>query len=85
MHDTVLLDILWYMLMKFSKQIANTFAKIINDYDEMGLFPQVVTGFRGEFKILHNYLRLSFLQKQSKIKVVYCFCKNLHFQYLIRF
>ena len=41
MHNVVLLDIWWNMSIKFSKQIANTFAKIIN-------------GYKGEFKILSN-------------------------------
>ena len=40
-HNTVLLDIWWNMLIKFSKQITNTFAKIIH-------------GYKGEFKILLN-------------------------------
>ena len=47
-------------LIKLSKQIDNSFAKIINTkvssklYQtcEMGLLPQVVTGFRGELWIL---------------------------------
>ena len=41
MYNTVLLDIYWNMLIKFGKQIANTFAKIINRY-------------KGEFKTLSN-------------------------------
>ena len=58
-HDTVLLD----MLIKFSKQVANTFAKIvvatkansnICQTSEMELFPQVVTSFRGKLRILSN-------------------------------
>ena len=51
MHNTALLD---------SKQIGNSFAKIMNTNvssiscltSEMELFPQVVTGFRGKLKIL---------------------------------
>ena len=31
-YNTVLLDLWWNMLAKFSKQIANTFVKIINGY-----------------------------------------------------
>ena len=57
MHDA---DIRWNMLVKFSKQIGNSFAKIINpkvnskpwQTAEIELFPQVVTGFRGELRIL---------------------------------
>ena len=41
MHNTVLLDACWKMLIKFSKQIANTFEQIINDYKD-------------EFKTLSN-------------------------------
>ena len=62
MHNTVLLDIWWNMLIKFSKQIGNSFAKIINTKEntkscltsEMELFLQVVGGFRGELRILPN-------------------------------
>ena len=62
MHDTALLDIWWNMLFKFSKQIHNSFAKIIDtkvsskscQTSEMELFPQVVTGFRGKLTILPN-------------------------------
>ena len=35
------LDLWWNMLIKFSKQVVNTFAKIIN-------------GYKGEFKTLSN-------------------------------
>ena len=56
-HNT---DIWWNRLSKFSKQTGDSFAKIINtkanskpcQTAEMELFPQVVTGFRGEFRIL---------------------------------
>ena len=41
LHNTALFDIQWNMLMKFSKQITNTFEKIIN-------------GYKGEFKTLSN-------------------------------
>ena len=61
MLNTVLLYIWWNMLIEFSKQIGNSFAKIINtkvsskpcQTSEMELFPQVVTGFRG-FRILQT-------------------------------
>ena len=39
--NTVMLDIWWNVIIKFSKQIASTFAKIIN-------------GCKGELKILSN-------------------------------
>ena len=50
MHNTVLLDIWWNMLIKFSKQIGNSFAKIINTKEntkscltsKMKLFPKIV-------------------------------------------
>ena len=56
-HNT---DIKWNMLIKFSKQIGNSFAKMINtkvnskpcQRAEMELLQQVVTGFRGELRIL---------------------------------
>ena len=56
-HNT---DIKWNMLIKFSKQIGNSFAKMINtkvnskpcQTAEMELLQQVVTGFRGELRIL---------------------------------
>ena len=50
----------WNMLIKFSKQVGNSFPKIIHtkvnskpcQAAEMDLFPQVVTGFRDELRIL---------------------------------
>ena len=62
MHNNVLPDIWWNMLIKFSKQIGKSFAKIVNakmssilcQTSEMELFPQVVTGFRGKLRILPN-------------------------------
>ena len=41
MHNTVLLDARWNMLIKLSKHIANTFAKI-------------TIGYEGEFSTLSN-------------------------------
>ena len=57
MHNT---DIWWNMLIKVSKQLGNTFAKIINtkvnskpcQTAETELFLQVVTGFRRELRTL---------------------------------
>ena len=57
MHNT---DIWLDMLIKFSKHIGNSFAKIINtkvnskpsQTAEMELFPQVVTSIRDELRIL---------------------------------
>ena len=56
-HNT---DIKWNMLIKFSKQIGNSFAKVINakvnskpcQAAKMDLFQQVVTGFGGKLRIL---------------------------------
>ena len=56
-HNT---EIWWNMLIKSSKQIGNSFAKIINtklnskpcQTAEMELFPQVVIYFRGELRTL---------------------------------
>ena len=65
-HNTVLLDTWWNMLIKFSKQIGCSFWKIIIikintkvnsklcQTSEMELFPRVVSGFRGELRILPN-------------------------------
>ena len=55
------IDIIWWnMLIKFSKHIGNSFAKIINTKvnsklchtAEMEPFPQVGTGLRSELRIL---------------------------------
>ena len=58
-HNTVLLDKWWNVLNKFSKQIASSLAKIINGYKgrfkallNMEFFLQVVTGCRGELRVL---------------------------------
>ena len=61
-RNTVLLDIWWNMLIKFSKQVGNSFEKINNTKvnsnlcqpSEMELLPQVVTGFSGKLGILRN-------------------------------
>ena len=58
-HNTVLLHMWWNTLIKFSKQIANTFAKIIS-------------GYKGEFKTLSNICNRAFsagrylLQRRTK-------------------
>ena len=54
---------------------------------EMELFSQVVTGFRGELRISQTQANSdeAFCKNSQKLKVVYCFCKNLHLQCLIRF
>ena len=58
--DCAQYDIWWNMLIKFSKQIANTFAKILKanskpcQTSEMELFLQVVTGFRDKFRFMPN-------------------------------
>ena len=63
-----LFDTWWNMLIKFSKQIRNSSAKIDTKVSskprqtsEMELFLQVATGFRGDLRILSN---------------IYAFCKN---------
>ena len=73
MHNT---DIWWNMLIKFSKPIGNSFTQIINtevnskpcQTSEMKLFPQVVTGFRGERRILPYISDEAFYKKSQKIK-----------------
>ena len=58
-----MLDILWNILIKFSKQIANTFAKIIN-------------GCKGEFKILSNIWDGAFWINSQKLTPLYYFAKT---------
>ena len=77
MHNTVLPDIRWNMLIKFSKQIGKSIAKIINtkvnsgpsetSEMELELFRQVFSGFTGEQNFV-KHLRWSFFQKWSKTK-----------------
>ena len=72
-----LLDVLLNMSIKFSKQIANSCAKIINtkvssklcQASEMELFPQVVTGLTGKLKILPNIYKGRFHEKPFTIFV----------------
>ena len=74
------------MLMKFSKQIGNSFAKIINIYvssklcqtSEMELFPQVTPGFRDECRILSNIYDGAFCNNKQKRKAVHYFYKKSH-------
>ena len=54
-YCAVLLDIWWNMIIKFSKQTANSFATKANTKpcktSEMELFSQVVTSFKGKLRI----------------------------------
>ena len=85
-HNTYLLDIWWNVLIKFSRQIGNSCAKIINtkvnsefcQTSEMELFSQVATGFRGELRILSNSYDKVFCKNSEKRKAVHYFCKKLH-------
>ena len=43
---------------------------------EMELFPQVVTGFGGELRILPNILDEAFCKNSEKLKAVPYFCKT---------
>ena len=52
---------------------------------EMELFPKVVTGFRGELRVLLNIYNGAFFKNSQKLKVVHCFCKNLHLEFWTRF
>ena len=89
-HNT---DIWWNMLIKFSKQIGNSFAKIINtkvsskpcQIAEMELFPLVVTGFRGKRRILPYIEDGTFCKNSQQRKAVHYFFKNLHLGCLARF
>ena len=51
----------------------------------MELFLQVVTGFRGELRIVPNICDRVFCKYNQKLKLVYCFCKTLRLQCLISF
>ena len=72
------------ILIKFSKQIENSFAKIINTKVNskpcqtavMELFPQVVTGFRGELRILPYIWDEAFSKNSQKRKSVHYFAKS---------
>ena len=87
-HNT---NICWNMLIKFSKQIGNNFAKIFNtkvhsklcQTADMELFLLVVTGFRGQLRIL-PYIEDGAFCKNSQWSLVHYFCKNLHFECLTR-
>ena len=52
---------------------------------EMELFPQVVTSFRGELRILPKILDEAFCKNSQKLKVVHYFSKNFHLGYLTSF
>ena len=52
---------------------------------ETELFPQVVTGFRDELRILPNIKDRSLCKNSQKLKSFTIFCKNLHLGCLIRF
>ena len=52
---------------------------------EMELFPQVVTGFRGELRILPNIVDEALCKNSQKLKVVHYFCEKLHHECLTRF
>ena len=89
-HNT---DIWWNMLIKFSKQIENSFLKTINkkvnskpcQTAEMELSPQVVTGFRGELRILPYIYDGAFCKNNQKRKAVHYICRNLHLRCLKMF
>ena len=73
------------MLIKFSKQIRNSSAKIDTKVSskprqtsEMELFLQVATGFRGDLRILSNIYDGDFCKNSQKRKAVHYFCKKLH-------
>ena len=93
-HNTVLLDIWWNILIKFSKQIANTLREKLMvtktnskhcQTSEMELFPQVVASFKGELRISSNISDETFCKNKQKLKVVHYFCKKLHHECLARF
>ena len=79
-------------LIKFSEQIGNNFAKIIStkvnskpgQTAKMELFPQVVTSFKGELRILSYILDGAFCKNSQKRKAVHYFCENLHLGCLAR-
>ena len=70
------LMIWWNKLTKFSKQIGNSLTKIINSkvnsrpcqIFEMQLFPQVVTGFKGDIRIFCHTSKMELFPKIVKNK-----------------
>ena len=57
-QNTVMLDIWWHILIKFSKRLANTFEKIINFY-------------KGEFKTLPNILDGAFWRNSQNLFTIF--------------
>ena len=64
--------------------VGDSFAKITNtkvssklcQTSEIELFPQVVTGFRGELRILSNIYDGAFCKNTQKRKALHYFCKK---------
>ena len=64
--------------------VGNSFAKITNtkvssklcQTSEIELFPQVVTGFGGELRILSNIYDGAFCKNTQKRKALHYFCKK---------
>ena len=83
MHNT---GIWWNILIKFRKQIEDSFAKIINikvnskpcQTAVMELFLEVVTGFNGELRTLPYIKDGAFCKKELQTKSRSLFCKNLN-------
>ena len=81
MHNT---DVWLDMLIKFSKQIGNSFATIINtkvnskpsQTAEMELFPQVVTSFRDELRMLSTSKMKLFAKIVENEKLFTIFAKS---------
>ena len=71
----------WNMIIKFSEQIANSFAKIINGYkDEFKILPNIwdrafVARFRGGLRILLNIYDQAFCKNSQKLEAAHNFCK----------
>ena len=66
------------MLIKFSKQIANSFRgqfKTLSNILSWRFFREVVTGFRGELRILPNISDGAFCKNDQKLKAVH-YCAN---------
>ena len=72
-HNT---DLWWNMLIKSSKQIGNSFPKIINTKVNSKHCPtaemeQVITGFSNQVRIFRNIYDGAFCKNSQKQKVVH--------------
>ena len=88
-HNNILLEIWWNMLIKFIRQIGKSPVKMINrkmnsrpcQTSEMELFPQVFSGFTRNSESCQR----AFCKHSQKRKAGHYFCKKPHHGCLTRF